>query len=156
MGFYLKDLYVDVGALRRTAWRDLFHDPLTNPHTVPETSPAIAVAALSPAIAGATGRVLAGDLRGVEEVAMGIGVAAMSAYLPAFDDGVAPPSRISPIADHLHTLLDESDLLQAREALTVALGQVDAAVDRLRPTGEDLDVLRAALDPPRVLQGTKG
>lgn len=149
MGFYVKDLYIDGGALRRTAWRDLFHDPLTNPHTVPETSPAIAVAALSPAVAEATGRLRAGDLRGAEQVALAVGGAALSAYLPA-DDTVLPPSPITPIADQVGVLLDESDLLHARDALRVALRQVDAAVERLQPTGRDLEVLRGAVDALQV------
>src|SRR4051794_14111682 len=42
MGFYIKDLYVH--RVPKFDW----HDKLTNPPTVPETSPIIQVAALSP------------------------------------------------------------------------------------------------------------
>ncbi len=45
MGFYVKDLYVQ--RVPKFRW----HDKLTNPPTVPETSPIIEIAALSPQIA---------------------------------------------------------------------------------------------------------
>ena len=45
MGFYVKDLYVQ--RVPKFQW----HDKLTNPPTIPETSPIIEIAALSPQIA---------------------------------------------------------------------------------------------------------
>jgi len=145
MGFYIKDLYVDVASARRSTWRSLLHDPLTNPPTIPETSPAIAVAALSPVLEQAAGRLRAGDLHGVEEVARGIGIAALSVYLPA-DDGELPPSRISPIAVYADGLLDEADLLAARDTLRVALDKVDRLTEGLQPDRAQLEHLRDALE----------
>src|SRR6188768_2928154 len=45
MGFYIKDLYVH--RVPKFRW----HDSLTNPPTIPETSPIIRAAALSPHVA---------------------------------------------------------------------------------------------------------
>ena len=50
MGFFVKDLFVQ--RVPKFTWRD----PLTNPPTIPETSPIIQVAALSPNVAVAAAR----------------------------------------------------------------------------------------------------
>ena len=73
MGFYIKDLYI--ARVPKYVW----HDKLTNPPTIPETSPVIRVTQLSPRFTAVTD----GQNGGGSE-------------LPA-DDTVLPPSPITPI-----------------------------------------------------------
>ena len=93
MGFFVKDLFVQ--RVPKFTWRD----PLTNPPTIPETSPIIQVAALSPNVAVAR--------RG----------AGGGAALPADDNTLfTVPSWLSPIIAP-GGRLQESDLTVVRETL---------------------------------------
>ena len=159
MGFYIKDLYVDVAGLRRAPWNELFHDPLTNPPTVPETSPAVAaavaVAALGTAVVAATEPVRRGRFEAVDRVAAEIGAFALTPLLPVDDTTFPPtpptrpptlPPPTTPVSGGLRDVLDESDLLQARQVLQAALAQVERAVETLQPSLEQLEGLRSALE----------
>jgi hypothetical protein len=113
MGFYIKDLYI------AQASKFKWHDRLTNPPTVPETSPLIKVAALSPQIA----RVQGG----------GGGTA-----LPTDENTLFTiPTSITPIVVPDGRLV-EADLQMVRENLAVALQAVDAHIEQMQPSAEDL------------------
>ena len=113
MGFYIKDLYVH--RVPKFDW----HDKLTNPPTVPETSPIIRVAALSPHLE-AEGR--GGGLVG----------------LPADDNTLFTiPTPITPIV-FPGTRLEETDLQLVRENLRVTLEAVDRQIESMQASGEDL------------------
>ena len=159
MGFYIKDLYVDVAGLRRAPWNELFHDPLTNPPTMPETSPAVAaavaVAALGTAVVAATEPVRHGRFEALDRVAAEIGAFALTPLLPVDDTTFPPtpptwpptlPPPTTPVSGGLRDVLDESDLLQARQVLQAALAQVERAVESLQPSLEQLEGLRSALE----------
>ena len=113
MGFYIKDLYVH--RIPKFSW----HDKLTNPPTIPETSPIIRVAALSPHLE-VEGR--GGGLVG----------------LPADDNTLYTiPTRITPIV-FPGTRLEETDLQLVRENLRVTLEAVDRQLESMQASGEDL------------------
>lgn len=115
MGFYIKDLYVH--RVPKFGW----HDKLTNPPTIPETSPIIHVAALSPHVL-------------VERRAGGGG----GTYLPADDTTLwTIPTTITPIVTP-GGRLEILDLKAARENLAAALKAVDMRIDEMQPTAEDL------------------
>ena len=115
MGFYVKDLYVQ--RVPKFQW----HDKLTNPPTVPETSPIIEIAALSPQIA----QVRAGGGGG-------------GVFLPADDNTYYTiPSSITPIVSPAGRL-DEADLQIVRENLVATLKAVDEQIEGMQPTAEDL------------------
>ena len=121
MGFYVKDLYVQ--RVPKFPW----HDKLTNPPTVPETSPIIRVAALSPQIAHVQAR--------------GGG----SVFLPADDTTLYTiPTSITPIVTPVGRL-QEADLQQVRETLAVTLKAVDQQIEAMKPTAEDLSYATSVL-----------
>jgi hypothetical protein len=117
MGFYVKDLYV------RRVPKFQWHDKLTNPPTIPETSPIIRVAALSPQIAEVQVRAANG----------GGGV-----FLPADDNTFYTiPTSITPIVSPAGRL-DEADLQVVRETLSATLKAVDAQIEGMQATAEDI------------------
>ena len=113
MGFYVKDLYVQ--RVPKFKW----HDPLTNPPTIPETSPIIKIAALSPQLA--------------ERPRGGGGV-----FLPADDTTLYTiPTSITPVVSPIGRL-NEADLQTVRETLAVTLKVVEQQIDQMQPTAEEL------------------
>lgn len=121
MGFFVKDLFVQ--RVPKFTW----HDPLTNPPTVPETSPIIQVAALSPNIAVA-GRAAGGG-----------------AGLPADDNTLVDvPTWLTPIISPAGRLV-ESDLTAVRETLVTTLKAVDDQLATMQPTAEDLEHLNSVI-----------
>ena len=114
MGFYIKDLYVH--RVPKFRW----HDPLTNPPTIPETSPIIRAAALSP------------------HIAVGRGGGGGSVGLPADDNTLYTiPTPITPIV-FPGSRLEETDLQLVRDNLRVTLETVERQIDSMQATGEDL------------------
>ena len=121
MGFFVKDLFVQ--RVPKFTWRD----PLTNPPTIPETSPIIQVAALSPNVAVAR--------RG----------AGGGAALPADDNTlVTVPTWLSPIIVP-GGRLQESDLTAVRQTLVTTLKVVDDHIATMQPTAEDLEHLNSVI-----------
>jgi hypothetical protein len=119
MGFYIKDLYVH--RVPKFQW----HDRLTNPPTIPETSPIIRVAALSPHLA-ATG--------GGGEVG-----------LPADETTLwTVPTPITPIVLPAGRL-EENDLQLVRENLRATLEAVEQQISQMQPTAEDLKHVAAVV-----------
>jgi len=115
MGFYVKDLYVQ--RVPKFRW----HDKLTNPPTIPETSPIIQVAALSPQIA----QVRAGGGGG-------------GVFLPADDNTFYTiPSWLTPVVNPAGRLA-EADLHTVRESLAVTLKAVEQQIEGLQGTPEDI------------------
>jgi hypothetical protein len=113
MGFYIKDLYVH--RVPKFQW----HDQLTNPPTIPETSPIIRVAALSPHLAASGGR--GGEVG-----------------LPADDTTLLTiPTPITPIVLPAGRL-EENDLQLVRDNLRATLEAVEQQISQMRPTAEDL------------------
>ena len=147
MGYYIKELYIDDDVLRRVPLT--WHDPLTNPPTIPETSPIISVAKISPAVAEFTGALRQGHavpVEAVDRVAMEVGQLALAtAALPA-DDTVPVPTPITPIALKFRVSLSEADLGQVRAGLQQALEITDGLVKQLAPSEEQLSELRDVLD----------
>ncbi|GEK20188.1 hypothetical protein [Cellulomonas xylanilytica] len=122
MGFYVKDLYVQ--RVPKFRW----HDKLTNPPTVPETSPIIEIAALSPQIAQ------------VRAAGGGGG-----AFLPADDMTLyTVPSWLTPIINPARHL-SEVDLHTVRESLAVTLKAVDQQIEGLQGTAEDIEYATSVL-----------
>ena len=120
MGFFVKDLFVQ--RVPKFTWRD----PLTNPPTIPETSPIIQVAALSPNVA--VGRAGGGG-----------------AALPADDNTLfTVPSWLSPIIAP-GGRLQESDLTVVRQTLVTTLKAVDEHIATMQPTAEDLEHLSSVI-----------
>ena len=120
MGFFVKDLFVQ--RVPKFTW----HDPLTNPPTIPETSPIIQVTALSPNLAvtraGAGGAALPADENTLVDV----------------------PTWLTPIiapGGQLH----ESDLTVVRETLLTTLKAVDDHIATMQPTAEDLEHLNSVI-----------
>lgn len=114
MGFYIKDLYVH--RVPKFRW----HDPLTNPPTIPETSPIIRAAALSP------------------HIAVGRGGGGGSVGLPADDNTLYTiPTPITPIV-FPGSRLEETDLQLVRDNLQVTLEAVNRQIDSMQATGEDI------------------
>ena len=122
MGFYVKDLYVQ----RVPKWQ--WHDKLTNPPTIPETSPIIEIAALSPQIA----QVRAGGGGG-------------GVFLPADDTTFYTiPSWLTPIVNPARRLA-EADLHTVRESLAVTLKAVELQIEGLQGTPEDIAYAQSVL-----------
>ena len=122
MGFYVKDLYVQ--RVPKFTW----HDPLTNPPTIPETSPIIKIAALSPQL---------GELR---PRGGGGGV-----FLPADDTTLYTiPTSITPIVTPVGKLA-EADLQSVRETLAVTLKVVEKQIEQMQPTAEELSYAGSVL-----------
>lgn len=119
-GFYIEDLYV----YRVPKFR--WHDKLTNPPTIPETSPIIRTAALSPAIARAGG--------GGGEVGMPDPENTM----------VTIPTPITPIVTPIGRL-EFADLALVRENLKVTLAAVEAQLETMKPTQEQLEYVRKVI-----------
>ena len=123
MGFFVKDLFVQ--RVPKFTWRD----PLTNPPTIPETSPIIQVAALSPNVAVAR--------RG----------AGGAVARPADENTLfTVPSWLSPIIAP-GGRLQESDLTVVRETLVTTLKAVDDHIATMQPTAEDLEHLSSVVQP---------
>ena len=122
MGFYIKDLYVQ--RVPKFQW----HDKLTNPPTIPETSPIIEIAALSPQIA----QVRAGGGGG-------------GVFLPADDTTLYTiPSWLTPIV-HPARRLSEADLYTVRESLAATLKAVEVQIDGLQGSAEDIAYAQSVL-----------
>lgn len=122
MGYFIKDLYVQ--RVPKFKW----HDKLTNPPTVPETSPIIKIASLSPAIAR------------YHEGGGGGGV-----MLPADDTTLTPiPTPITPIVTPVGRL-ELGDLHLVRENLELTLKAVEAQIEQMQPSAEDLEYFRSAI-----------
>ncbi|MEZ0449962.1 hypothetical protein [Cellulomonas sp. ICMP 17802] len=117
MGFYVKDLYVQ--RVPKFQW----HDKLTNPPTVPETSPIIRVAALSPQIA---------------EVQVRAGGGGGGVFLPADDTTLwTIPTSITPIVSPAGRL-NEADLQLVRENLVATLKAVEQQIEGMQGSAEDI------------------
>ncbi|MBO1029952.1 hypothetical protein IPV09_01210 [Tessaracoccus sp. SD287] len=124
MGFYVDDLYIH--RVPKFKW----HDKLTNPPTVPETSPIIRVTALSPQLARVTG----GGAGGGGDVA-----------LPADDTTLYTiPTPITPIVTPVGRL-ELADLVLVRENLKVTLEAVERQLEEMKPTEEELKYTRKVL-----------
>ncbi len=120
MGFYIKDLYVH--RIPKFKW----HDPLTNPPTIPETSPIIRSAVLSPHVA---------------QVGRGGGDVA----LPADDTTLwTIPSRITPIVTPAGRL-ELHDLQVVRDNLQATLDAVNAQLETMQPSAEDLAYVQSVV-----------
>ena len=150
MGFYVRDLYLDSSRFRRVTLTDLItHDPLTNPPTIPETSPILVVAQLSPQIAEFTGAVKAGGIGQAEvhEFVNRVGAAAVGSYLYPNPDGDGPeiPPWLTPIVRTFSESLHESDLVAVRSTLEQSVRLAGSAVERLQPSEKDVDVVRGEL-----------
>ncbi|MET0787648.1 MAG: hypothetical protein ABWY33_00280, partial [Cellulomonas sp.] len=111
MGFYVKDLYVQ--RVPKFQW----HDKLTNPPTVPETSPIIQIAALSPQIA---------------EVQVRAGGGGGGVFLPADDNTVytIPSLWTSVISSACG--INEADMQIVRVSLVATLKAVDQQIEGLQ------------------------
>jgi hypothetical protein len=117
MGFYVKDLYVQ--RVPKFQW----HDKLTNPPTVPETSPIIRIAALSPQIA---------------EVQVRAGGGGGGVFLPADDTTLyTVPSHWTPVISPVGRL-NEADLQLVRENLVVTLKAVEQQIEGMQGSAEDI------------------
>ena len=114
MGFYVKDLYVH--RVPKFRW----HDKLTNPPTVPETSPIIEIAALSPQIA-----VLRGGGGGGRPARRRLHVYPI-------------PSWLSPIVHAGPTPRRRPTCSIVRESLAATLKAVEQQIDGLQGTAEDI------------------
>jgi len=124
MGFYIKDLYVH--RIPKFKW----HDPLTNPPTIPETSPIIRSAVLSPHVA---------------QVVRGGGGGGGDVGLPADDQTLwTIPSRWTPVVSPVGHL-ELSDLQLVRENLMVTLKAVDAQLETMQPSAEDLAYVQSVV-----------
>lgn len=120
MGFYIKDLYVH--RIPKFKW----HDPLTNPPTIPETSPIIRSAVLSPHVAQGG--------RGGGDVA-----------LPADDTTLwTIPSRLTPIVTPAGRL-ELHDLQVVRDNLQATLDAVNAQLETMQPSAEDLAYVQSVV-----------
>ena len=120
MGFYIKDLYVH--RIPKFKW----HDPLTNPPTIPETSPIIRSAVLSPHVAQGG--------RGGGDVA-----------LPADDTTLwTIPSRLTPIVTPAGRL-ELHDLQVVRDNLQATLDAVSAQLETMQPSAEDLAYVQSVV-----------
>ena len=120
MGFYIKDLYVH--RIPKVPW----HDPLTNPPTIPETSPIIRTAALSPHVA---------------QVGRGGG----STALPADDTTLwTIPTPITPIVTPAGRL-ELNDLQLIRDNLEMTLKAVDAQLETMQPSAEELAYVQSVV-----------
>lgn len=116
MGFYIKDLYIH--RVPKFTW----HDPLTNPPTVPETSPVIQVAALSPRLEATRGGGGGGEVG-----------------LPADDNTVYTiPTWWTPVIQPAGRL-EETDLRVVRDNLAATLKAVEGQIEKMQPTAEDLE-----------------
>lgn len=121
MGFYIKDLYVH--RIPKVPW----HDPLTNPPTIPETSPIIRTAALSPHVA---------------QVGRGGGG---STALPADDTTLwTIPTPITPIVTPAGRL-ELNDLQLVRDNLVMTLKAVDAQLETMQPSAEELAYVKSVV-----------
>ena len=122
MGFYIKDLYVH--RIPKIPW----HDPLTNPPTIPEPSPAPRTTALSPHAAAAPG-----------------GGPAGRPALPADDTTLwTIPTPITPIVTPAGSL-ELNDLHIVRENLLATLKAVDAQLETMQPSAEDLAYVQSVV-----------
>ncbi|GMA84782.1 hypothetical protein GCM10025868_00320 [Angustibacter aerolatus] len=120
---------------------------------MPETTPIIAVAALSPRLAEQTGRVRDSKPHevAVREAVQQAGSAAVSALLPADDGSITDiPTPITPIVHRFDDTLRLQDLAAVRESLQQALQVVDGAVEALQPSADDVEVVRA--EPTSALE----
>jgi hypothetical protein len=140
MGFYIKDLYV-------TSSRWFLHDRLTNPPTVPETSPVLVAAKYQHVVAKAYQKAIAQRAAG----------SAGAAGMPGPDDDGSwvtwtiptfPTRTTSPYLD-LGDILEESDYLQIREVLKQSLETVERTISALSPDAKQLDQAIDALDSAR-------
>ena len=121
MGFYIDDLYIQ--RVPKFKW----HDKLTNPPTVPETSPIIRMTALSPQLARVSGG-------GGGDVA-----------LPADDTTLYTiPTPITPIVTPVGRL-ELADLALVRENLQLTLEAVDRQLEEMKPTDEQLKYARKVI-----------
>ena len=121
MGFYIDDLYIQ--RVPKFKW----HDKLTNPPTVPETSPIIRMTALSPQLARVSGG-------GGGDVA-----------LPADDTTLYTiPTPITPIVTPVGRL-ELADLVLVRENLQLTLEAVDRQLEEMKPTDEQLKYARKVI-----------
>ena len=121
MGFYIDDLYIH--RVPKFKW----HDKLTNPPTVPETSPIIRMTALSPQLARVSGG-------GGGDVA-----------LPADDTTLYTiPTPITPIVTPVGRL-ELADLVLVRENLQLTLEAVDRQLEEMKPTDEQLKYARKVI-----------
>ena len=117
MGFYVKDLYVQ----RVPKWQ--WHDKLTNPPTVPETSPIIRVAALSPQLA---------------EVQQRAGGGGGAVFLPSDENTLYTiPTWLTPVVMPGSRLV-EADLQLVRESLVATLKAVETHLEGMQGSPEDL------------------
>ena len=122
MGFYIKDLYVH--RIPKIPW----HDPLTNPPTIPETSPIIRMTALSPHVAVVRG-----------------GGGGGGTALPADDTTLwTIPTPITPIVTPAGSL-ELNDLHIVRENLLATLKAVDAQLETMQPSAEDLSYVQSVV-----------
>ncbi|GEM00384.1 hypothetical protein [Cellulomonas terrae] len=122
MGFYVKDLYVQ--RVPKFQW----HDKLTNPPTIPETSPIIHIAALSPQIA---------------QIRSGGGGGGV--FLPSDENTLYTiPSWLTPVVNPAGRL-SEADLHVVRESLAASLRAVEQTIDGLQGTAEDIAYAQSVL-----------
>ena len=122
MGFYIKDLYVH--RIPKGPW----HDPLTNPPTIPETSPIIRTAVLSPHVAQ-----------------VGRGGGGGGTFLPADDTTLwTIPTHITPIVTPAGRL-ELNDLQLVRDNLVATLKAVDAQLETMQPSAEELAYVQSVV-----------
>jgi hypothetical protein len=116
MGFYIKDLYVNAAT-----WPP--HDPLTNPPTVPETTPWVLVAAKLRDVAVQNGQ--AGDLDEQHTTAPTV-----PTTFP-FGSGAA--------------VIDEADYARIHTVLTQTLAAVENAMAAMKPEDGQVEYARNLL-----------
>lgn len=132
MGFYIKDLYVS-----SERWR--LHDPLTNPPTIPETSPVfVAAKYLRELTAVQRGRVATGSAGRAgypNPDGDGGGVEYPTWTVPTYMTTIL--TTTTPVVD-VSSVIREEDYLRIRENLRQATEVIDKAMAELVPERQQL------------------
>jgi hypothetical protein len=144
MGFYVKDIYVS-----SNRWR--LHDPLTNPPTIPETSPVfVAAKYLQELTAVQRGRVAA-DTAGragfPNPDGDGGGVEYPTWTVPTYMTTIL--TTTTPVID-VTSVIREEDYLRIRENLRQAAEVIDRAMEQLTPQREQLDQVMETLQSAQL------
>jgi hypothetical protein len=147
--------------------RIYIHDKLTNPPTVPETSPIFVAANLSPQlqkVAHMASKQLdhANAASYFDQVALDVGRQMVAGVmgtgggtsLPA-DDGTPVPSPWTPIAVHVDDVISEATLPALRERIRLATEALEVDVTRADATvvGQVIDELTMSLKELEAVRG---
>jgi hypothetical protein len=141
MGFYVKDMYIS-----STRWRP--HDPLTNPPTIPETSPVFVAAKYLTVLQ--RGRVAGGGGQAGYPNPEGGGTEYPTWTVPTYLT-LTTLTTTTPVIDPSEVIREE-DYLRIRETLRQATEVIDKAMEQLTPQREQLTEALEALQSARVDQ----